>query len=182
MFEEMIRSSSVVQFVTLHGDEEGDNVRVIVRVTDEAAWPKLMVRILRQAIEDEDYQVQVYKEFYLDEELRPKFAWVIAVQGDVDLAIQNLTPVFAKKFAKAPPPVQPPPVVAERVVRSVEQEEPGTRPKPQRRVIRGDTEAYEATTIRLPFQRGNRDRSPEEVVRVMDKKRGIRAAVRGVTG
>ena len=183
MFEEAIRTSNIIEYVSeMQTDsEDAGAIRIIVRLTNETAWPKLMVKLLKQAVDDEDYYVQIAKEFYLDEQLQPKFAWVISVQGDLDLAKQNLTPILAKRVNASALPT--PPAFAPKKEKAATQAPSAPAPQSlKKRTIRGETEVYEATTVSLPFRRGNRDRDAEEVVRVMDGKRGIRAAVRGVTG
>lgn len=173
MFKEAINASNVIEFV---GEQPAENnaLRVIIRVVNETAWPKMIVKLLKQAVEDEDYYLQVMKEYYLDESFQPKFAWVLEMQGDLELAGQNLAPILAKRLNSLPTP----PAYAAPAPQRVQ----ATAQQSQQRTMKRNAEGAEITTVNLPFSRGNRDRNPEEVVRVMDARRGIRAAVRGVTG
>ena len=164
MFKEAVKNSNVIEFVS---EETSDDVhRLIVRVKNEKRWPKVIFKILKTSDDDEEFGVSIVKEFFLDEDSSPAFIWVLSFWGDLTSATKLIVPVLSKRAG--PPPAPKSVAVGARTLN------PGSSVK----YLGGGVQEI---TVPLPHRRGNRDRDTEEVVKIGEKKKGIRATVRGIT-
>jgi hypothetical protein len=106
---EWMKGINGLELIKVEEDPEGNYQRVMLRVKDEKAWERRLVRILRAADgEDAAFSVAINKSFFLNEKKKPTFAWVLLVFGDFDEAEKVLRELItatsvAKQEAEPPP-------------------------------------------------------------------------------
>lgn len=108
--------SSSIDFMTITGSsmiisvtdqeigENGDYAIVKIRVLSESKWQKMIKHILMSSVEDEEFGCTVRKEFYLNEESKPAYVWSLILWGDLEAAVESLTPILSKRGAPPAPP------------------------------------------------------------------------------
>lgn len=108
MFEDLAKDSNIitVKNVTFDAEEIEDRqaCTITVRVLSDSKWKKLIQKLLVSSAEDEEFGVVVKQEYYLNEESRPAFVWIIYLWGDLDSAEAAVTPLLNKRGGPPAPP------------------------------------------------------------------------------
>ena len=162
MLAETVKSSNIIEAITEESAEDGSSHKLLFRVLNKKRWSKLLVSIIKLAQDEEDFGISVRKEYFFDE--APTFVWVLLVWGDLDSAVEFLSPHLSKRAGPPKPPPSVSVVKAPRHRTEMRTADDGTR--------------YEVTTLPLPFRRANRNtKSPDEVRRWGASTRGRGATV-----
>jgi len=113
MFADVFERSNILEMISEETqpseEEEGQGVhKVVFRVLEPKRWEKVLLKLFRQAADEDEYGLSVRKEYYLNDDQKPAFCWVLITWGDLKEAADGLSPLLGKKAG--PPPA--PPIVA----------------------------------------------------------------------
>jgi len=180
MFDEYIRKSNIIELVEsgFEGDEAEDGApssgldQATLKVLHEKRWVKLMIDLMREASEEEGFDLEPRKSFWWDAEAETaKFNWVVLIWGDMELAGAAVGDILSRRHEPKPAPPK--------------SEDPRKRPTGRRRTLKtrrvedmgGGTKLV--TTTKLPHARVNRyGGDPHEVVKATPGgSRKVRATV-----
>lgn len=157
MLERFVKASNIIELIEESSNEDKTSHKALFRVVgSEKAWSGLMLDILRVPEDDSDFLVSVRKEYFISDENRPSFVWVLMIWGDILQALLEIGPVLQTQNSA---PLRAPAEVS---------------PAPKRKG--SHTKVTEAvSTIPLPFRRGNRN--DPGVTRSLSNRKGVGAFV-----
>jgi hypothetical protein len=158
MLERFLKASNIIELIEESSNEDKTSHKALLRVVgSERAWSGLMLDILRVPEDDSDFLVSVRKEYFISDENKPSFVWVLMIWGDILQALSEIGPVLQTQDSATP-------VAAA----------PGKAPAPK---VRGaHTKVTESvSTIPLPFRRGNRNDTG--ITRSLSNRKGVGAFV-----
>ena len=183
MFAELIAQSNIIELVAeeleLLGDEDGETLpdqglyQATLRVVDSKRWTQMMVDLMRDAFDEEGFDLEPRKSFWWDgEKGKAKFNWVLLVWGDLTLAKEAIGDTLSRRHEPKPPPKK--------------SSDPRKRPTGRRSLKSQKVQGMDGgtrivTTASLPHAKpGRYGGDPHEVVKVNEGKgRRIRAVVSG---
>ena len=91
--DELLKDSAFAEVVRV---ERGDTLtKLIVRVAEKTRWGKFVVSALRAANESGEFGVSIRKEYYLDDDGKPTFSWLVILWGDLEVGLRELQEVRA---------------------------------------------------------------------------------------
>lgn len=102
MFAEHVAKSNILEFIEEETSEEGTH-KLLVRVLDTKRWGKMVVDAFKLTSEQETFGLSIRKEYYWADD-SVAFCWVILLWGDLDDAVDALSPMLAKAAGPPPPP------------------------------------------------------------------------------
>ena len=106
---EWMKGINGLELIKVEEDPVGNFQRVMLRVKEELEWERRLVKILRAAEKEEAaFDVAINKSFFLSEQKKPTFAWVLLVFGDFDDAEKALKEIISATTANE---AEPPPLV-----------------------------------------------------------------------
>lgn len=111
MFSEAIHKSNIIELIDEHLelDEETElpvTCRLHLRVKDRKRWAKLLIEIHRDNHDEEDFGFSVQQQYYWDEDQsKVLYHWVIFLWGDLEDAVEVLTPYLSKRSGPPPAPI-----------------------------------------------------------------------------
>lgn len=157
MLKRFITSSNIIELIEESSNEDNTSHKAILRVVGESrSWSSLIVDILRVPDDDSDFLVSIRKEYFISDENKPSFVWVLMIWGDTVQAISEIGPVLQARRTLAPPKKRP----------------LSSAPQPKG----AHTKVTESvSTIPLPFRRGNRN--DPGVTRSLSNRKGVGAFV-----
>lgn len=89
--DELLKDSAFAEMVRV---ERGDTLtKLIVRVVEKVRWGKFVVGALKAANESGEFGVSVRKEYYLDDDGKPMFSWLVILWGDLEVGLRELQEV-----------------------------------------------------------------------------------------
>lgn len=161
-------------FVTYKNEvvNEEDKLAIIsITVKNISSMEKIASSILTTtAAEDSEFGAEVRKIYFLEEEeLVPAVSWSIYVWGDLDAAKEALTTILNKRVGPPKPP-------------SSLGFSPSASSSIKKKITREGSAKRVETTIPLPHARGNRNKNPDDVIKVSEHVSGTGATVLTVKG
>ena len=124
----------------------------------------MIVDLLMSPDDDSDYVVSVRKEYYISEENKPTFCWVLVIWGDLFESFAEIGPLLQKESKSPSKNVAP----------------KREAPKPSnKRVYRTEDGIREVGKVNLPFKRGRRD--DPGTTKTLGSRKGVGAYVSNVT-
>lgn len=181
MFDNVAQDSSIISLVNVTYDfangntgdpaKDSESCILTVRVLNESRWKKLIQEMLKASANEDDFGVVVKQEFYLNEEGKPAFVWLVYLWGDLEVAAAYVLPVLNKRGGPPPPPA------------SLGISAPVFTKKPVATKTRVTKEGTIIKEIQLPHKTSSAS-NKEEVINVRDpnSKRKARAFVEGYNG
>jgi len=151
MFTEVLKDSNVVEVIKETVADDGSNVKLELRALDKKGWSRMMVKLLVDNIEEEEFGLAINKSYWADEKSQKiLFCWVVIVWGDLDQAHRDLSPFMAELSQKQTKPAPP----SEMSMVTTEEQRRG-HTIVDRRPLRGGDGSIKgyATVIRLPHRR-----------------------------
>ena len=158
MLERYITASNIIELIEESSNDDRTSHKAIIRVVGpERAWSGLMLEVLRVPEEGSDFIVSVRKEYFLSDENKPSFVWVLMIWGDLLQAFSEVGPVLHRKTHRKSPG-------------GGKGGASSPKAKGSHTVV---TESV--STIPLPFRRGNRN--DPGVTRSLSNRKGVGAFV-----
>jgi hypothetical protein len=177
MFAEMISKSNIISLVEDSHDEESGVYRATIRVLPQMTkrWIKVMTDILREAHDEEGFEVEPHKSYYWDSDAEAvRFVWVLLIWGDLDVALASIGDLLATNHAPVPiPPTTRDPRFAPTAVHRLEIRE-----------VRTEDGVQVRTRINVPHAKPGRYQGDEHEIVDKDTGHGRLKArvVRGTAG
>lgn len=162
MLERYITASNIIELIEESSNDDRTSHKALLRVVGpERAWSGLMLEVLRVPEEGSDFIVSVRKEYFLSDENKPSFVWVLMIWGDLLQAFSEVGPVLQTRKTHKMPRKSP---------GGGKGEASSLKAKGSHTVV---TESV--STIPLPFRRG--DRNDPGVTRSLSNRKGVGAFV-----
>lgn len=176
MFENLAKDSNIITVKSVTFDSEEPSEReactITVRVLSDSKWKKLIQKLLLASAENEEFGVVVKQEYYLNDESKPAFVWVIYLWGDLKAAASSAEPLLNKRGG---PPAPPSSLGISAPVFTKNQQSVTSKIKRDGTIVK---------EIELPHKRASA-KNTDEVINVRDpnsNKKGARAFVTGYNG
>lgn len=165
MLKNYIKGSNIIELVSEDTNEDSSMYKAVLRVIGKSEeWSSTIVDLLMSPDDDSDYVVSVRKEYYISEENKPTFCWVLVIWGNLFESFAELGPLLQRK-SQAPPKKAAPKREA---------------PKPSnKKIYRTEDGVREVGRVRLPFKRGRRD--DPGTTKTLGNRKGVGAYVSNVT-
>jgi hypothetical protein len=174
MFAEIISASNVIELIEEETADGGQSHKVLFRVLDKKRWAGLLTLMFRECQEEEGFGLSVRIEYFWDQEHDAlTFCWVLLVWGDLEDALDTLTPHLSKK---AGPPKPPPSIETVSVLKGSNQVIISRSAEST-----SDGNVRQKTVIALPHRSAPvRNRKLNKTKKIGDRGRG--AFVEGISG
>ena len=108
MFEDLAKDSNIITVKDVAFDveevEDRQACTITVRVLSDTKWKKLIQKLLVSSAENEEFGVVVKQEYYLNEDSKPAFVWIIYLWGSLERAEECVTPLLNKRGGPPAPP------------------------------------------------------------------------------
>lgn len=165
MLKNYIKGSNIIELVSEDTNEDSSMYKAVLRVIGKSEeWSSMIVDLLMSPDDDSDYVVSVRKEYYISEENKPTFCWVLVIWGDLFESFAELGPILQRKSQAL-----------------VKQAAPKKEtPKPSnKRIYKTEDGIREVGRVKLPFKRGRRD--DPGTTKTLGSRKGVGAYVSNVT-
>lgn len=173
MLKAYIKGSNIIELVSEDTNEDSSMYKAVLRVVGKTEdWSSMIVKLLMAPDEDSDYLTSVRKEYYISDENKPTFCWVLVVWGDVFEAFAEIGPIIQSATSSAKP--TPP----KRKVAAAPQ--PSTNSIITRKTFKTEDGMRVVSSVPLAFKRGRRD--DPGTTKTLGKRKGVGAFVSNVTG
>lgn len=165
MLKNYIKGSNIIELVSEDSNEDATQHKAVLRIVGKPKdWSSLMVDLLMCPDDDSGYLVSVRKEYYISEDNKPTFCWVLVIWGDLFESFAELGPILQRE-SQTPSKKAPP-----------KREDPKT---PTKKVYRTGDGVREVGKVKLPFRRGRRD--DPGTTKTLGSRKGVGAYVSNVT-
>lgn len=153
-------------------NEEDKLAVVYITVKNVSSMEKLAASILvATSSEDSEFGAEIRKIYYLEEEeLVPAVSWSIYIWGDFNAAKDSLTTILNKRVGPPKPPA------------SLGISPSSTTSSLKKKITKEGNAKRVETTIPLPHSRGNRNKNPDDIIKVSEHVQGTGATVLSVKG
>jgi len=164
-FVEALQESNIIEYIG-HDAEDGV-IQMTFRVKLSKQWNRLLVNILLAGADGELFDLEPRKSYFVDDNRKPKYHWVLLVWGDLDEAYEDLRPFLSMRHEPKKVPVT---------------KDPRLRPLPKRLRVIQDEDIEGNGRIRtvapIPHSRGQRYSSEDETISTDTPDRKFKATVR----
>lgn len=166
MLKNYIKGSNIIELVSEDTNEDSSMYKAVLRVIGKSEeWSSIIVDLLMSPDDDSDYVVSVRKEYYISEENKPTFCWVLVIWGDLFESFAELGPILQRE-SQAP------------VVKQAAPRKEVPKP-PNKKIYRTEDGVREVGRVKLPFKRGRRD--DPGTTKTLGSRKGVGAYVSNVT-
>lgn len=166
MLKNYIKGSNIIELVSEDINEDSSMYKAVLRVIGKSEdWSPMIVDLLMSPDDDSDYVVSVRKEYYISEENKPTFCWVLVIWGELFESFAELGPILQRESKTS----------ANQADTRME-----ASPKPSnKKIYRTEDGIREVGKVKLPFKRGRRD--DPGTTKTLGSRKGVGAYVSNVT-